>query len=118
MILDSGFVAICALVNVRKNGEMPKDLLVKKSVCPFGERTIGMSRYYSAKSANQSIDSVIRIHCDRTIRSGMYAIIGFEQFRIDLVQHIEDDGEKMTDLTLVRLEDRYDVLTNKNKISE
>lgn len=110
MLFDDGSVKICKLENTAESGQMPKEKLLQVSEYLFGERTVGYGRQYAAKGVNQQVDMMIRIWQDRTIKIGMYAVIDEEQYRIDNVQHLyDDDGLRVTDLTLQQLEDLYDV---------
>lgn len=110
MIFDAGTVTVCRLENKAEKGEMPKERLIPLVSHDFGERAVGYGRQYAAKGVNEQVDMLIRFWQDRSIRIGMYAVIGGEQYRIDNVQHLlDDDGLKVTDLTLRRLGDLYDV---------
>ena len=124
---DAGVVTICRLVNTSGSGDMPKDVLEPLKddndeilTWQFEERTIGYGRQYNAKSVMERVDMLIRIwRCP--VRIGMYAVLtdyeGQEnpegdQYRIDNVQNMVDrDGLKVTDLTLYRMEELYEVLT-------
>lgn len=117
---DDGIVVIKAEVDASEPGGMPKKELVEMSRHMFQERTIGITRQYAAKSVDEQVDRLVRIWEDRRIHIGMMAEIterlpfGYEevteQYRIDNVQHLlNDDGLKVTDLTLKRLEDLYDI---------
>lgn len=115
MTYDDGLITIYTLAEVEEPGDMPKEQLVKHSEHLFGERTVGYGRQYAAKGVNEQVDKLVRFWEDRTIRIGMYAIIGDdpsdgEQFRIDNVQHLKDeDGLKVTDLSLRRLDELYEI---------
>lgn len=111
MLLDSGVLTLCTLQNTAAPGAMPAERLVPQSQHWYGERTIGYGRQYEAKGVNEQIDLLARIWQDRTARIGMYALLdNGEQYRIDNVQQTwDDDGLRVTDLTLRRLETLYDV---------
>ncbi len=110
MTFDDGLVGIYKLEDIATPGDMPAKRLVKYTDCFFGERVVGYGRQYAAKGVNEQIDMLIRVWQDRKIRTGMIAIIEKEQFRIDNVQHmLDEDGLKVSDLTLARLEDFYDI---------
>lgn len=110
MTFDDGFVEIYRLENIATPGDMPAERLVKYTDCFFGERVVGYGRQYAAKGVDEQIDMLIRVWQDRRIRTGMIAVIEEEQFRIDNVQHmLDEDGLKVSDLTLARLEDFYDI---------
>lgn len=110
MIFDAGSVTICRLENKAETGEMPKERLVPLVSHDYGERAVGYGRQYAAKGVNEQVDLLIRFWQDRGVRIGMYAVIDGDQYRIDNVQHLyDDDGLKVTDLSLRRLEKLYDV---------
>lgn len=111
MLLDAGLVTIYELVDTAEPGDMPRLKLVEHTKEFYGERTIGFSRQYSAKSVNEQVDMLIRIWCNRYIGVDMYAVPeDGQQYRITMVQHLKDeDGLEVTDLTLARLEDNYEL---------
>lgn len=111
MLLDSGVLTLCTLQNTAALGAMPVERLVPQGSHWFGERTVGYGRQYAAKGVNEQVDLLARIWQDRTARIGMYALLDSgEQYRIDNVQQLwDDDGLRVTDLTLHRLETLYDV---------
>lgn len=111
MTYDEGLVTICKLDNIAPSGALPKERLVKKEALFFGERTVGFSRQYAAKGVNEQVDRLIRTWRENAIHIGMYAVMeDGEQYRIDNVQHLlDEDGLKITDLTLRRLDRLYDV---------
>lgn len=119
--MDAGLALICTLENVAEHGNMPKPKLVPltpDSEWQFEERTVGMNRQYQAKGVSERVDMLIRIW-RAPVRIGMYAVLtdyedqenpDGDQYRIDNVQQLLDDnGLKVTDLTLYRLEDLYAV---------
>ncbi len=117
MLLDSGILALYKLKNTAENGRMPVQKLVMYDEAYFGERTVGYNRLYAAKGVNQQIDKLVRIWRNEAVEAGDYTILdpseeNPKQYRIDAVQQLyDDDGLKVTDLTLVRLEKNYDVLS-------
>lgn len=110
MIYD-GLLTLYTLQNVAEKGLMPKDVLVEIGREYYGVRTVGVTRYYAALGANQSIDMLVRIWRNTEVKTGDYAVLEDEnQYRINFIQHTTDeDGLNVTDLTLVRLESNYDV---------
>jgi len=115
-MFDAGKVSICNLENKAAPGRMPVNTLVPVAVAYFGERTVGYNRYYAAQGVNQQIDLLIRVWRCNAVKIGMYAVLSMSendgQYRITNVQHLlDDDGLKVTDLTLSRLEENYDVAT-------
>lgn len=113
MLFDAGILTVCELVNTADPGRKPVMQLSQLSQHYYGERVIGFSRRYAALGVNERVDLLARIWQDRTIRVGMYATdANGDQYRIDNVQQLtDDDGLQVTDITMSRLEDYYDVLT-------
>lgn len=112
-MLFEGKVKIYSLQNVAAKGRMPLELLVEKSEAYYGERVVGFSRQYAAMGVDQRIDKLIRIWRDEGITVHDYAILDgsdSEQYRIDNIQHLlDEDGLKVTDLTLYRMEQNYEL---------
>lgn len=124
---DAGIVTICQLVNTAEAGDMPKDMLQPLTddddnvlTWQFEERIIGFGRQYQAKGVTERVDMLIRIwRCP--VRIGMYAVLtdydgqeneDGDQYRIDNVQNTYDDnGLKVTDLTLYRMDELYEIST-------
>ena len=124
---DAGIVTICKLENIAPHGDMPREMLVPLKdedenilTWQFEERVIGFSRQYNAKSVEERVDMLIRIwRCP--VRIGMYAVLtdyegqenpDGDQYRIDNVSNnVDENGLKITDLTLYRMDELYEVLT-------
>ena len=109
-ILCDGIAKAYELINSAAKGDMPAMKLKEHCDFYYAERTVGFSRQYAARGVQEQVDLLIRIWYDNTIRIGMYCIPeDGEQYRITNVQHLYDDGLKVTDLTLQRLEQNYEV---------
>lgn len=111
---DAGRIHVCELREVSEAGLMPVEKLVVVTCADFEERTFGLQRQYAAKGVNERIDLLARIWRDTSVRIGMYAVITDSdydgQYRIDDVRNqLDDDGLKVTDITLQRLDKNYDV---------
>ena len=104
---DGGILTIYSLNDVRENGFMPQEKLVSEGTAFFSYRTIGVTRLYAALGANRNIEKLVRCWNTDIPEKGKYVIIDGVQYRIDVAQAIVD--EDAVDLTLVRLEDFYDV---------
>ena len=124
--MDAGIATIYALKNTAEAGDMPKERLAVQTdrdgndlIYQFEERVVGYGRQYDAKGVNERVDMLIRIW-RAPVRIGMYVVLtdyegqeneAGDQYRIDNVQQlVDDDGLKVTDLTLYRLDDFYEVL--------
>ena len=110
-MMDSGTCRIYTVTDSAENGEMPNPTLHEYGdyEWAFEDRMISYSRQYAAMGVDQQIDRIIRIW--RTpVRIGDVVVIGDEQYRIDNVQPtLDDDSLQVTDLTLRRLEENYDI---------
>ena len=110
-MMDSGTCRIYTVTDSAENGEMPAPTLHEYGdyEWAFEDRMISYSRQYAAMGVDQQIDRIIRIW--RTpVRIGDVVVIGDEQYRIDNVQPtLDDDSLQVTDLTLRRLEENYDI---------
>lgn len=104
---EGGKLSICSLQNVAQPGFMPEEALVIKASAFFSYREIGVTRMYAALGANKQIDLLVRAWVTSLKPDWRYVVIDKQQFRIDAAQPAGD----AVDLTLVRLEDFYDVAT-------
>lgn len=111
-MIFEGALRLCNLTNIAVAGAMPTEKLVIVSYHYYGERTIGYNRQYAAMGVQQQVDRLVRIWRDDSVTVNMYAVLDDDkQYRIDMVQHmIDEDGLKVTDLTLYRLDDNFDVV--------
>lgn len=116
MILDSGTIKLCTAADDNDGGGlMPSEKLTVVSEQYFGEQTIGITRAYPSKGADEQIDMVVRIQ-DEGVRPqiGMVAVVEDSnddgQYRVTLVQpKLDEDGLWIYDLTLRRVNRNYDV---------
>lgn len=125
---DDGVLFICDLTNNAPNGDMPKETLTKVGKYWFENRTIGINRQYLARGVNETIDKVVRIAKTENVHIGQYAMLGNgDQYRISMVTSGYEQREftrmvdqkyyktariiglDYTELTLVKVENYYDV---------
>lgn len=119
MILDNGMIEILKIHESAQPGLMPRRILRPRfEPAWYGELNVGYRRQYTAMGVGQQVDKLLRIWQERGITIGMHAIlydddgcpIEGEQYRIDNVQHLNDEhGEAVTHLTLRRLDKLYDI---------
>lgn len=114
MLFDAGILTLCQLENTAPPGDMPQDRLVPLRKCFYGERTVGYGRQYAARGVNEQVDILARIWQDREARVGMYAVLeNGGQYRVDNVQQlVDEDGLRVTDLTLERMDALYELAAN------
>lgn len=124
--MDDGIITIYNLVNKADEGDMPRDVLEVAQAFNedmryyFQERTVGFSRQYEAKGVGERVDMLVRVW-DAPVRIGQYAILtdyasqeneNGDQYRIDNIAHGNDrNGLKITDISLYRLDELYEVAT-------
>lgn len=105
---NSGLLRLYALENIAERGMMPVEKLVYRGCCYYSDRIIGFRRAYAAYGADRRVDRLVRCHNHAIPDDAKYVILeDGNQYQIDLVQVIDDGA---TDLTLVRLENNYDVV--------
>ena len=102
-----GMLSIYSLTNTANPGEMPTEKLVYIEDAYYEKRNVGVTRIYAALGADRRFDMVVRCFNTFTPQSGMYVIIENEQYQIDVCQEII--GQDAIDLTLVRVEEYYEV---------
>lgn len=107
---DSGKIKLYALENAAVPGFMPAEKLVYKDEQFFSKVTTGITRRYAAFGANRNYSGVVRLWNITALPDGVKYAVDEDgiQYRIDF-----DDAKYDSDsleLTLVRLEDYYDVI--------
>lgn len=108
---DAGILTLYSLTTTASTGDAPIEKLESLGTAFYAERTVGYNRIYAAKGANEVIDKVVRCYNTDVPYSAKYATLeDGNQYRISVKQKIVD--EDATDLTLVRLEDYFDVDSN------
>lgn len=113
MVLDAGIATILRGHDTAENGEMPHvvyDIQIFQSY--FAEKTVGISRFYAAKSNDSQADLLLEIQRCGMIRpsdvcrvqsfvdsgiSGDYVVLQAQQI-------LNDDNLPATDLTLQRID--------------
>lgn len=126
-MMDDGIIKICDLNNLAPDGDMPRNQLTVLDEMYFESRTVGYNRQYAAKGVNEQVDMLVRVWRNNTVHIGMFAVLtnyegqvneSGDQYRIDNVQHLlDDDGLKVTDLTLSRMDELYEVADSNNQTS-
>lgn len=106
MLLDGGIVTLYRQKNISSLGDMPQYEWSPVWQSYYGEKTVGISRYYTGLAQNDHTDMLIEVQRNRDISTALdRAEIDGIYYRITQVQHLlDDDGLKMTDLALERVE--------------
>lgn len=116
MILDAGIAVIVRREDGEKRGDRPSAHTVEVYRSPYAERTVGMSRFYTAKQANDRIDMLVRIIRPDDPRTEIHAddmcVLSHDgmTYRITQAQHIrdEDAGQECIDLSLERIGEKFE----------
>lgn len=105
---EGGIMRLYALENVATPGFMPVEKLVYKSEYYCSKVTTGITRRYAALGANRDYSAVVKLwNCTLTDDVKYAMDEDGVQYQIDFAQPIHE--EDAVELTLVRLEDFYDV---------
>ena len=109
-MFDTGLVKIAKLALVSEDGQTPVETLRVQTTCYFGDRNVSYNRLYAARGANSQADRLIRVPFNIAVSPDDYAIIGNDQFRVDVVTDvIVKSSTRAKELTLVKLEENYNV---------
>ena len=115
---DSGILKLYELTNVATPGFMPTEKLVYKDEYFFSKVATGITRRYAALGANRNYSGVVRLWNVTALPVGVKYAVDEDsvQYRIDFddAKHDSDSLE----LTLVRLEDFYDLEVQTNVSTE
>lgn len=113
MLRDSGVAVIWGPHNTAAPGDKPKLTYTEYlGAHYYGEKTVGISRYYTAKAHNDRADLLIQIDrlpqistAHRCQLSPSGYVPDSAWYRILQVQHLlDEDGLPVTDLTLERID--------------
>jgi hypothetical protein len=105
---DEGILQICSLENIAEEGMMPTEKLVVLESDYYAKKSASYNRIYAAMGANHKFDMIVRVFNTSTPTDGMYVVLdNGDQYQIDVCQEIV--GKDCIDLTLIKVEDYYDV---------
>ena len=107
---NDGVVTVYSVGDVAKPGYKPVEGLQERVALRYEEQRLGIQRYYSGKQNQLQVERVLRVPRSKSISSQDVAITeDGRQFRIDLVQKVENVYPPSLDLTLVKIQQRYEV---------
>lgn len=108
---DGGILCFYNLENVAEPGLMPKEGLVLLGEAFYAYRTSGVVRRYESHGANREYDFVVRcFNMTDPPEGSRYVILeDGHQYQIDNAERMFE--EDALDLTLIRLENLYEVFT-------
>ena len=107
-----GVVTVCRVEDVANPGFQPVKRLAPKERLLYQERSLGLSRYYAGRQNQVEIQRVIRTPYRPEVSSQDVAVTqDGRQYRIDLVQRVQDVYPPSMDLTLAKVEQRWEVVS-------
>ena len=108
---NDGVVTVYAVTDAGPPGGLPVEKPVKKAVLRYEERRLGLQRYYEGKQNQVEVERVLRTPRRKGVSSQDLAVAeDGQQYRIDLVQSATDVYPPSMDLTLAKVEQRYEVI--------
>ena len=110
---NSGIVKIYAVANIAAPGYAPKMALREKVTLRYEEMRLGINRYYQAMQNNIQIERVIRCPRWGDVTNQDVAITeDGKQYRIDLIQSVDDVYPACIDVSLTKIEQVFEVAEN------
>ena len=107
---EDGIAVIYAVTDGAAPGYKPKPTLTKKVTLRYEERRLGIQRYYEGQQNQVQIERVIRVPRVSVVSSQDVAVTeDGKQYRVDLVQIVTDVFPASMDLTLSRIDQKYEV---------
>ena len=109
---NDGLVTVYTVTNVSKPGYKPVEGLSAKISLRYAEQRLGIQRYYSGLQNQIQVERVLRVPRHGDVNSQDVAITeDGRQYRIDLIQQADGVYPPALDLTLVRIDQEYEVLS-------
>lgn len=107
---EDGLASIYGVTDGAAPGYKPKPTLAKKVTLRYEERRLGIQRYYEGQQNQVQIERVIRVPRFSAVSSQDVAVTeDGKQYRVDLVQIVTDVFPSSMDLTLSRINQKYEV---------
>lgn len=105
-----GVVRLYTVTDAAMPGYQPKPSLSLVETLFYEERSVGLQRYYSARQAQVQVERVIRAPLRPDINPQCVAVTeDGVQYGIDMVQQLTDVWPASMDLTLTKIEQKYEV---------
>lgn len=109
---NDGVLQIYSVDNIAEAGNLAKDGLRPKdtNAIPYEERTVGMSRFWTAMQMQTTIIQILRIPRINGVSINDVVIpIDGEQYKIKQVQLVKDIEPSCMDLSLEKVSVKYDI---------
>lgn len=108
--LNSGVVQIYSVEDSAQPGYQPKPSLTLKLTLRYEEQRLGINRLYLSRQNQAEVEKVIRVPRQDSISNQDVAILeNGSQYSIDYAQTVQDVYPPCLDLSLVKVEQDYEV---------
>lgn len=108
--LNSGVVYIYSVEDSAQPGYQPKPALKLKLTLRYEEQRLGINRLYLSRQNQAEVEKVIRVPRQDSISNQDVAILeNGSQYSIDYTQTVQDVYPPCLDLSLVKIEQDYEV---------
>ena len=108
--LNSGVVQIYSVEDSTQPGYQPKPALKLKLTLRYEEQRLGINRLYLSRQNQAEIEKVIRVPRQDSISNQDVAILeSGSQYSINYTQTVQDIYPPCLDLSLVKIEQDYEV---------
>lgn len=108
--LNSGVVYIYSVEDSAQPGYQPKPTLTLKLTLRYEEQRRGINRLYLSRQNQAEVEKVIRVPRQDSISNQDVAILeNGSQYSIDYTQTVQDVYPPCLDLSLVKVEQNYEV---------
>ena len=105
-----GVVRIYTVTDAAQPGYQPRPALTLLETLFYQERRFGLERYYAGRQAQVEVERVIRTQLRPAVNPQCVAVTeDGVQYGIELVQQVQDVYPPSMDLTLVRIDQKYEV---------
>lgn len=108
--MNSGVVKIYSVEDSAQPGYQPKPSLTLKLTLRYEEQRLGINRLYLSRQNQAEIEKVIRVPRQDSISNQDVAILeSGSQYSINYTQTVQDIYPPCLDLSLVKIEQDYEV---------
>ena len=108
--MNSGVVKIYSVEDSAQPGYQPKPSLTLKLTLRYEEQRLGINRLYLSRQNQAEVEKVIRVPRQDSISNQDVAILeNGSQYSIDYTQTVQDVYPPCLDLSLVKIEQDYEV---------
>lgn len=109
-IYNSGVLTVYAVSNAAPPGHTPREMITPKVTIHYEEQRLGINRLYLSRQNQAEISRVVRVPRRPEVSTQDVVIDQFgKSYRIDTVQAVLDVWPASLDLSLRRVEQKYEV---------